>query len=58
MLDSIIRFSLRFRLLTIVLSIGLLVYGSIVIWQGDDRIYGVGGAAPAREVQRIADGLR
>jgi CzcA family heavy metal efflux pump len=33
MLNAIIRFSLRYRLLTIVLSIGLLVYGGIVIWQ-------------------------
>ena len=32
--------------------------GSIVIWQKDGRLYGVGGVAPAREVQRVANGLR
>jgi hypothetical protein len=32
--------------------------GSIVIWQKDGHLYGVAGAAPAREVQRVANGLR
>jgi hypothetical protein len=32
--------------------------GSIVIWQKDGQLYGVGGGYPAREVRRVADGLR
>jgi len=32
--------------------------GSIVIWQQDGRLYGVGGGYSAREVRRVADGLR
>jgi len=32
--------------------------GSIVIWQKDGHLYGVGGGYPAREVRRVADGLR
>ena len=32
--------------------------GSIVIWQRDGRLFGVGGGYPAREVRRVADGLR
>jgi hypothetical protein len=32
--------------------------GSIVVWQKDGRIYGVGGGYSAREVQRVADSLR
>ena len=36
-------------------NIGL---GSVVIWQRDGRIYGVGGAASAREIHRVADSIR
>jgi hypothetical protein len=32
--------------------------GSVVIWQKDGHLYGVGGGYPAREVRRVADGLR
>ena len=32
--------------------------GSIVVWQKDGRLYGVGGGYSAREVRRVADGLR
>jgi hypothetical protein len=32
--------------------------GSFVIWQKDGHLYGVGGGYPAREVRRVADGLR
>jgi hypothetical protein len=32
--------------------------GSVVIWQKDSQLYGVGGGYSAREVQRVADGLR
>jgi hypothetical protein len=32
--------------------------GSILIWQKDGHLYGVGGGYSAREVRRVADGLR
>lgn len=32
--------------------------GSVVIWQREGRIYGVGGAASMREVHRVADSIR
>jgi hypothetical protein len=32
--------------------------GSVVVWQRDGRIYGVGGAASAEEIHRVADSIR